>query len=74
MDDNHAGRTRRKFLEEHRFGVLGVEREGKAPHLTPVYYTYLEAAAARLGRTRPRVRMAPAADATPELRRRHIAS
>ena len=30
---------RRKFLEEHRFGVLGVERAGKAPHLTPVYYT-----------------------------------
>jgi nitroimidazol reductase NimA-like FMN-containing flavoprotein (pyridoxamine 5'-phosphate oxidase superfamily) len=27
---------RRKFLEEHR--VLGVERVGKAPHLTPVYY------------------------------------
>jgi PPOX class probable F420-dependent enzyme len=29
---------RRKFLEEHRFGVLGVERDGKTPHLTPVYY------------------------------------
>ena len=29
---------RRKFLEEHRFGVLGVERDGKSPHLTPVYY------------------------------------
>jgi len=29
---------RRKFLEEHRFGVLGVERDGKPPHLTPVYY------------------------------------
>ena len=29
---------RRKFLEEHRFGVLGVEREAKSPHLTPVYY------------------------------------
>jgi len=29
---------RRKFLQEHRFGVLGVEREGKSPHLTPVYY------------------------------------
>jgi PPOX class probable F420-dependent enzyme len=30
---------RRKFLEDHRFGVLGVERAGRAPHLTPVYYT-----------------------------------
>ncbi len=29
---------RRKFLEEHRLGVLGVERDGKSPHLTPVYY------------------------------------
>ena len=29
---------RRKFLEEHRFGVLGIERPGKSPHLTPVYY------------------------------------
>jgi PPOX class probable F420-dependent enzyme len=29
---------RRKFLEEHRFAVLGVERDGKTPHLTPVYY------------------------------------
>ena len=29
---------RRQFLEEHRFGVLGVERDGKSPHLTPVYY------------------------------------
>jgi HAE1 family hydrophobic/amphiphilic exporter-1 len=43
-------------------------------YLTPVYYTYLEAAAARLGRTRPRMRMAPPADAAPELRRRHAAS
>ncbi len=29
---------RRKFLENHRLAVVGVEREGKAPHLTPVYY------------------------------------
>jgi PPOX class probable F420-dependent enzyme len=30
---------RREFLEKHRFAVLGVEREGRSPHLTPVYYT-----------------------------------
>jgi PPOX class probable F420-dependent enzyme len=31
---------RKKFLEEHRLAVLGVEREGKPPHLTPVYYAF----------------------------------
>jgi PPOX class probable F420-dependent enzyme len=29
---------RRSFLETHRLAVLGVERAGKPPHLTPVYY------------------------------------
>jgi PPOX class probable F420-dependent enzyme len=26
------------FLESHRLAVLGVERAGKPPHLSPVYY------------------------------------
>ena len=29
---------RRPFLEAHRLAVLGVERDGKPPHLSPVYY------------------------------------
>ena len=29
---------RREFLELHRLAVLGVERAGKPPHLSPVYY------------------------------------
>jgi PPOX class probable F420-dependent enzyme len=29
---------RRQFLESHRLAVLGVERAGKPPHLSPVYY------------------------------------
>jgi PPOX class probable F420-dependent enzyme len=29
---------RRQFLESHRLAVLGVERSGKPPHLSPVYY------------------------------------
>ena len=29
---------RREFLESHRLAVLGVERAGKPPHLSPVYY------------------------------------
>lgn len=29
---------RRSFLEHHRLAVIGVERETKPPHLTPVYY------------------------------------
>jgi len=29
---------RRKFLETHRLCVLGVERNARPPHLTPVYY------------------------------------
>jgi len=29
---------RRQFLEVHRLAVLGVERDGKPPHLSPVYY------------------------------------
>jgi len=29
---------RRQFLELHRLAVLGVERAGKPPHLSPVYY------------------------------------
>jgi PPOX class probable F420-dependent enzyme len=29
---------RREFLESHRLAVLGVERRGKPPHLSPVYY------------------------------------
>lgn len=28
----------RQFLESHRLAVLGVQREGKPPHLSPVYY------------------------------------
>jgi PPOX class probable F420-dependent enzyme len=30
---------RRQFLESHRLAVLGVERAGKPPHVSPVYYT-----------------------------------
>ena len=29
---------RRQFLKLHRLAVLGVERAGKPPHLSPVYY------------------------------------
>lgn len=29
---------RRQFLEAHRLAVLGVERNGRPPHLSPVYY------------------------------------
>lgn len=29
---------RRQFLESHRLAVLGVERAGKPPHLSPVYF------------------------------------
>ena len=29
---------RRQFLETHRLAVLGVERNGRPPHLSPVYY------------------------------------
>ena len=29
---------RRQFLESHRLAVLGVERPGNPPHLSPVYY------------------------------------
>ncbi len=29
---------RRQFLERHRLCVLGVERKGRPPHLSPVYY------------------------------------
>lgn len=29
---------RRQFLESHRLAILGVERPGKPPHLSPVYY------------------------------------
>ena len=29
---------RREFLNSHRLAVLGVERAGKPPHLSPVYY------------------------------------
>ena len=29
---------RRQFLDSHRLAVLGVERAGKPPHLSPVYY------------------------------------
>jgi hydrophobic/amphiphilic exporter-1 (mainly G- bacteria), HAE1 family len=46
-------------------------------YLTPVYYTYLEAAAARLSRgrpTRPRPAAPVAADEAPAIRRRHVAS
>ncbi len=28
----------RQFLESHRLCVLGVERAGRPPHLSPVYY------------------------------------
>lgn len=28
----------RDFLDSHRLAVLGVNREGRAPHLTPIYY------------------------------------
>ena len=28
----------KQFLESHRLAVLGVERGGKPPHLSPVYY------------------------------------
>jgi len=33
-----ATEERRQSLAAHRLAVLGVERAGKAPHLSPVYY------------------------------------
>ena len=29
---------RRRFLEGHRLAIVGVERKGRTPHLSPVYY------------------------------------
>jgi len=29
---------RKKFLEEHRLCVIGLGRDARAPHLSPVYY------------------------------------
>ena len=28
----------REFLDTHRLAVLGVNRDGRTPHLTPIYY------------------------------------
>ena len=29
---------RRQFLEAHRLAIVGVDRNGRPPHLSPVYY------------------------------------
>jgi nitroimidazol reductase NimA-like FMN-containing flavoprotein (pyridoxamine 5'-phosphate oxidase superfamily) len=37
-DDVEPTADQLDFLRNNRFAILGVNRNGRAPHLTPVYY------------------------------------